>query len=73
MTPGIKIIAEIEGPGAVAEKGDLLAFDAGVEGKVPPDAVLIYELWLTSVQKRSPAAKSRGTRARTARAHRLER
>jgi FKBP-type peptidyl-prolyl cis-trans isomerase len=28
---------------------------AGVEGKVPPNAVLLYELWLASVQKRPPA------------------
>jgi FKBP-type peptidyl-prolyl cis-trans isomerase len=46
---------------------------AGVEGKVPPNAVLIYELWLTSVQKRGLTPKSRGTRARTARAPHLER
>ena len=26
--------------------------DAGVEGKVPENAVLVYELWVTSVEKR---------------------
>jgi hypothetical protein len=35
--------------------------------------VHIYELWLTSVQKRGLSAKSRGTRARAARAPHLER
>jgi len=128
MTSGIRIVAETEGAGAQAQKGDLVAFDcaaflnkgtevhprrseslalgsrrfiagieaalvgmreggyrkvrisphlayraAGVEGKVPPNAVLIYELWLTSVQKRGLTPKSRGTRARTARAPHLER
>jgi FKBP-type peptidyl-prolyl cis-trans isomerase len=113
MTSGIKILAETEGTGARAEKGDLVAFecaaflnkgaeihprraesvvlgsrrfiagveaalagmreggyrkvrisphlayrDAGVEGKVPANAVLVYELWLKSVQKRSPIPKS---------------
>ena len=32
---------------------------AGVEGKVPPNAVLIYELWLGSVQKPSIGARKR--------------
>jgi FKBP-type peptidyl-prolyl cis-trans isomerase len=128
MSSGIKIVAETEGAGAKAEKGDIVAFDcaaslnkgtevhprraeslalgsrrfiagveaalvgmreggyrkvrisphlayraAGVEGKVPANAVLIYELWPTSVQKRGLTAKSRGTRARAARAPHLER
>jgi FKBP-type peptidyl-prolyl cis-trans isomerase len=104
---GIKIVAEIEGAGARAEKGDLVAFDSaaslnkgtelharrpdsvmlgsrryiagveaallgmreggyrkvrisphlaygagGVAGKIPANAVLVYELWLTSVDRR---------------------
>jgi FKBP-type peptidyl-prolyl cis-trans isomerase len=111
MISGIKIIAETEGSGAVASKGDLVAFEcaaalnrgselhprragnallgkrrliAGVEmalvgmrvggyrkvrisphlayhargaGSVPPNAVLIYELWLNSVEKRAPASR----------------
>lgn len=116
MTSGIKTVAETEGTGARAEKGDLVAFEcaaflrkgsevhprrsesvvlgsrrffagveaalvgmreggyrkvrisphlayraAGVEGKVPANAVLIYELWLTSVQKRGLTPRSRGT------------
>jgi FKBP-type peptidyl-prolyl cis-trans isomerase len=128
MTSGIKIVAENEGTGARAEKGDLVAFEcaaflskgsevhprrsesvvlgsrrfiagvetalvamreggyrkvrisphlayraSGVEGKVPANAVLIYELWLTSVQKRGLTPKSRGTRAKAARAPHLER
>lgn len=107
MTSGIKIIAETEGAGAQAQKGDVVCFDyaaflnkgtvihprrgervllgsrrvipgietslvgmreggyrkvriaphlayreAGVDGKIPPNAVLIYELWLVSVQRR---------------------
>ena len=114
MTSGIRIVAETEGAGAQAQKGDLIAFDcaaflnkgaevhprrsestvlgsrrfiagiesalvgmreggyrkvrisphlgyraAGAEGRVPPDAVLIYELWLTSVQERGPTSKPR--------------
>ena len=31
---------------------------AGVEGKVPPNAVLVYELWLKSVQKSHLTPKS---------------
>ena len=107
MASGIRIVAENEGTGAIAEKGDLVAFDsaaslnkgtelharrpdsvvlgsrrfiagveaallgmreggyrkvrisphlaygaAGVAGRIPANAVLIYELWLTSVEKR---------------------
>ena len=107
MTSGVRIVAEIEGDGAKAEKGNLVAFDsaaslnkgtelharrpdsvvlgsrrliagvegallgmreggyrkvrisphlaygaAGVAGKIPANAVLIYELWLRSVEKR---------------------
>ena len=106
MVSGVKVVAETEGDGARAEKGDDVSFDCaaslskgsvvharrseelvlgsrrfiagveyalvgmreggyrkvrisphlayravGVEGKVPPNAVLIYELWLTSVRK----------------------
>lgn len=106
MASGIKIVAETEGNGATAEKGDLVAFEcaaflnkgaavhprraesvvlgsrrfiagveaalvgmreggyrkvrisphlayraSGIEGKVPPNAVLVYEIWLNSVQK----------------------
>src|SRR5712691_2033167 len=128
MTSGIKIVAESEGTGARAAKGDVVAFECaaflnkgsevhprraesarlggrrliagveaalvgmreggyrkvrisphlayratGVEGKVPPNAVLIYELWLRSVQRRGLTTKSRGTRARAARAPHLGR
>lgn len=31
--------------------------DAGVDGKVPPQAVLVYELWLKSVEKPTLAAR----------------
>lgn len=106
MASGIKIVAESEGTGAKAEKGDAVEFECaaflnkgsevhprraesvilgsrrfiagveaalvgmreggyrkvrisphlayratGVDGKVPASAVLIYELWLRSVQK----------------------
>jgi len=128
MASGIKVVAETEGVGVRAEKGDSVAFDCaaflnkgsevhprrpesvvlssrrfiagveaalvgmreggyrkvrisphlayratGVEGKVPPNAVLIYELWLRSVQRRGLTTKSRGTRARAARAPHLGR
>ena len=110
MPSGIKVIAEIEGAGLQAEKGDAAGFDcaaylnkgavvhprrservvlgsrrfiagveqaligmreggyrkvrisphlayraAGIQDKVPPNAVLVCELWLTSVEKRSRA------------------
>jgi FKBP-type peptidyl-prolyl cis-trans isomerase len=42
--------------------------DAGVEGKVPANAVLIYELWLKSVEKRGLTTASTRTRAKAARA-----
>src|SRR5712691_11350550 len=128
MPSGVKVVAETEGTGARAEKGDAVAFECaaclnkgsviharraqnvvlgsrrfiagveaalvgmreggyrkvrisphlayratGVESKVPPNAVLIYELWLKSVQKRGLTTKSRGTRARAARAPHLGR
>jgi hypothetical protein len=61
MISGIKIIAETEGSGAVASKGDLVAFECAAAlnsaGSVPPNAVLIYELWLNSVEKRAPASR----------------
>jgi len=47
--------------------------DVGVEDKVPPDAVLIYELWLTSITKRGLTTASTRTRARPARAGNAER
>jgi len=110
VTSGIKIVAEIEGSGRRAEKGDVVSFDcaaslnrgdvvharrpesvalgsrrfiagveyalvgmreggyrkvrisphlayrvAGVEGRVPSNAVLIYELWLRAVESRNAA------------------
>lgn len=34
-----------------------LAYGAeGIEGKVPPNAVLVYEVWLTTVEKRDSGA-----------------
>src|SRR6266851_5068955 len=48
-------------------------FIAGVEDKVPPNAVLIYELWLTSIKKRGLTTASTRTRARPARAGNAER
>lgn len=35
--------------------------ESGVDDKVPPNAVLVYELWLTSVKRRgrTPGAKGR--------------
>lgn len=109
MTPGIRIIAETEGTGRCAERGDDVLFEcaaslnkgsevhprrseravlgarrliagleaalngmreggyrkvrisphlaygaAGIEGKVPSNAVLVYELWLARVEKRGP-------------------
>src|SRR6266704_3426469 len=123
MPSGVKVVAETEGTGARAEKGDAVAFecaaslnkgsviharraqnlvlgsrrfipgveyalvgmreggyrkvrisphlayrDAGVEGKVPANAVLIYELWLKSVEKRGLTTASTRTRAKAARA-----
>lgn len=117
MTSGIRIIAEAEGAGAKAQKGDVVCFDcaaslnkgtvvhlrrtersllgsrklipgiemslvgmreggyrkvrisphlayreAGVDGKVPPKAVLIYEIWLTSVQPRRQSPETSGGR-----------
>ena len=114
MASGIKVVAEIEGAGARAEKGDAVVFDCaaylnkgselhgrrpesvvigsrrfvagvetalvgmreggyrkvrisphlayrgtGVEGKIPPNAVLIYELWLQAVEKRGLTTRSR--------------
>ena len=128
MASGIKIVAEIEGTGAVAEKGDAVAFECaallnkgsevhprrretvvlgsrrfiagieaaligmreggyrkvriaphlayratGVEAGIPPNAALVYELWLRSVQKRTLSLKPGGTRARGARTPRRER
>lgn len=113
MASGIRIIAETEGAGVQAQKGDVVCFDcaaflnkgtvlhprrseqgrlgsrrliagveaslvgmraggyrkvrisphlaygpAGIDGKVPPNAVLIYEVWLTSVQRRRQDQKS---------------
>jgi FKBP-type peptidyl-prolyl cis-trans isomerase len=58
MPSGLKVIAETEGSGLQAEKGDAVGFDCAAslnKGKVPPNAVLVYELWLTSVQKRARA------------------
>ena len=112
MVSGLKVIEEIEGTGATAQKGDTLTFDcaaflnkgslvherrterlvlgsrraiagieyalagmreggyrkirisphlaygdAGADGKVPPKAVLVYELWLNSVEKPTLAAR----------------
>ncbi len=112
MTSGIKIVAESEGTGARAAKGDVVAFEcaaflnkgsevhprraesarlggrrlvagveaaligmreggyrkvrisphlayraSGVQGKVPPNAVLVYELWLTTLEKRGLTAR----------------
>jgi len=37
--------------------------ETGVDGKVPGNAVLIYELWLKSVQKRGLTAQPTRTRA----------
>jgi FKBP-type peptidyl-prolyl cis-trans isomerase len=96
VVPGIRVIAESEGAGPAAERGDLVEFDSqgyatqlgsrriiagieyaligmkvggyrkvkisphlgyrdqGVVGKIPPKAVLVYELWLTKVEKSSP-------------------
>jgi FKBP-type peptidyl-prolyl cis-trans isomerase len=106
MASGIRVVAETEGAGTRAEKGDAVVFDCaaylnkgselhgrrsesivigsrrlvagletalvgmreggyrkvrisphlayratGVEGKIPPNAVLIYELWLRAVEK----------------------
>ena len=35
-----------------------LAYRAsGVQGKVPPNAVLVYELWLTTIEKRGLTAR----------------
>lgn len=106
MASGIKIMAETEGTGSRAEKGDVVAFECaahlnrgsevhgrraertrlgarqlipgveaalvgmreggyrkvrisphlayrgtGVEGRVPKNAVLIYELWLTAIEQ----------------------
>jgi len=117
MTSGIRIIDEVEGAGAQAQKGDAVCFDCaatlnkgavvhlrrsekvvlgtrrvipgveasligmreggyrkvrisphlayretGVGGKVPPNAVLIYELWLTSVQRRGDMPDTKETR-----------
>ena len=117
MVSGIRIISEVEGAGARAQKGDSVCFecaaylnkgsvvhprraeqvllgsrryiagveaslvgmreggyrkvrisphlaygDAGVDDKVPPNAVLVYELWLTSVKRRSRRPTTKGRR-----------
>ena len=122
MPSGFKVVAETEGNGTRAERGDAVAFDcaaslnkgsvvhsrraesvvlgsrrfiagveyalvgmreggyrkvrvsphlgyraAGVGGRVPPNAVLIYELWLNTVEKRGLTDASTRTRARAAR------
>src|SRR5882672_2751104 len=119
MASGIKVVAETEGTGARAEKGDVVVFECaaylnkgselharrpesvvigsrrfvagveaalvgmreggyrkvrisphlayrgtGVEGKIPPNAVLIYELWLQAVEKRGLTTRSRADRLR---------
>lgn len=119
MASGIRIVADTEGTGARAERGDAVAFECaaflnkgavvhsrraesavlgsrrfiagvehalvgmreggyrkvrisphlayragGIEGKIPANAVLIYELWLRSVEKRGLTARLSGTRAR---------
>src|SRR5262252_949348 len=119
MTAGIKVVAEEEGSGRRAEKGDAVEFDCagylnrgdvihrrrseavvlgsrrliagieyalvgmreggyrkvrisphlayrgtGVQDRIPANAVLIYELWLRSVEKRGLTTASRPTRAK---------
>ena len=76
MTPGIKVIAEIEGAGAKAERGDRLAFDCAaflnkgseVHPRRSESLVLGSRRFIAGVE-----ASLVGMRARTARPHRLAR